>query len=142
MIILGGMRLPIIVLVATALHFIWAFGLAIDPAANNATAIHALLLISENTFIAAGVLAIVAALGFFGAVAIPPKRAARVLLMLPQQCILIMSSISASAAMAASTFADGVIRPRWFIIVDQTPVILITIGYLLAMTRIAREPHG
>lgn len=137
-------HLPIIILVAIGLHLVWAVGLAIDPAAHNATALHALLLITSNAIVASAILTTIACLAslgcawHWGGVYSIPSRIWRALLILPQQCILIMSSIGALNAMLIATFADGVVRPRWFIIVDQVPVILITVGHVTALAHIAR----
>ncbi len=137
---------PISVLVASALHLVWALGLSIDPASRYATAIHALLLITDNTHLAAAVLVVVALLALVGAFLPLWSRAIRVLMMLPQQVVLVMSSMAAGSAMASRSFADGVLRPFWFITVDQVPVIIITVGYLIALSRVVLveegRPHG
>lgn len=127
---------PITVLVASGLHLVWATGLLLDPASQNATAIHALMLLTDSTRWAGMILVMVALLGIAGAFLPIRQRVTRVMMMLPQQVVLIMSSTAAAAAMAAHSFADGVIRPFWFITVDQIPVILITMGYLLSLSRL------
>lgn len=136
-------RLPIIIIVAISLHLIWAVGLAIDPAAHQATALHALLLLTSNPITASAVLTIIACLAGLGCtwqwdLLGLPMRIWQALLILPQQCILIMSSIGCINAMLNSAFVDGVARPRWFIIVDQIPIILITVGHVTAVASIAR----
>lgn len=133
---------PISVIIATGLHLVWAMGLFIDPSAKDATAVHALLLITDNTLYAAIILVIVATSGCVGAFLSIKHRVIRALLILPQQCVLIMSSTAAAAAMANRAFADGVTRPFWFITVDQAPILLITIGYLIALSRIVFGGEG
>jgi len=65
-------------------------------------------------------------------------RTWRVLLSCLSKAVLIMSSIAASKRDASRAFADGILRPFWFIVVDQVPILLlITIGYLLALSRIS-----
>jgi hypothetical protein len=44
--------------------------------------------------------------------------------LLPQQAILTVSAYAAAAAVVTAHYADGVIRPRPFILADQAPVIL------------------
>lgn len=142
--LLYATRLPIIVLVAIALHGVWAVGLLIDPSAHYATAVHALMLLTKHTMVAALILLVVASsaslgIGWRRNVWVFPAHTVRAILILPQQCLLIMSSIGALSAMLASSFVDGVIRPLWFIVVDQVPVILITIGHFTALAHIARS---
>lgn len=146
MVTVTSARLPIIILVAIALHIVWAIGLAVNPAASNATAVHALMLLTKYTDVAALILAVAAA---FASVGVGwrwawglPARLWRVLLLLPQQCLLMISSIGAMDAMLSSSFADGVARPLWFIVVDQIPVILITLGTLTALVHIAWADDG
>ena len=130
---------PISVLIASGMHFVWAAGLMLDPAAANATAVHALLLAATTPFVAASLLIIVALSALVG-VFMPAKIGAwRVLLMLPQSAILIMSSTGAGYAMLQRSFADGVQRPAWFIIVDQIPIIMITLGYIIAISRLVLQ---
>jgi len=44
--------------------------------------------------------------------------------LIPQQFVLMMSAFGAIAAIMHSTFADGVPRPRGFILADQSPAVL------------------
>lgn len=130
---------PITVLIASGLHLTWSAGLLLDPASQNATAIHALMLLTDSARWAGLILLVVALLALGGAFLHIHQRVARIFLMLPQQVILIMSSVAALSAMAARSFADGVQRPFWFIVVDQIPVILIAAGYLLSLSRMIAE---
>ncbi len=137
-------RFPLIVAVAIALHLIWAMGLLIDPRSHFATAVHAMMLVTDNTNVAALVLFTVAAMAWLGIkwhrdTRYASGRVIKTLLFLPQQCVLIMSATGAASAILASSFADGIIRPMWFIAVDQMPVILIMVGNFLAITYFARE---
>ncbi len=133
---------PVSVLTASILHLVWALGLFLDPASRNATAIHALLLITSSTQLAGTILLLVALLAILGAFLDKVWVGLRVALILPQQCILIMSSIAASEAMMRQSFADGVLRPFWFITVDQAPIIVITAGYLVSLSRIILDEEG
>ncbi len=137
-------RFPLVVAVAISLHVFWAVGLLADPRSHFATAVHAIMLITDSTSVAATVLLGVA---FLAGVGIAwhrntrylSSRLIKTLFFLPQQCVLIMSATGASSAILSSSFADGIIRPMWFIAVDQVPVILIMVGNFLAITYFARE---
>ncbi len=137
-------RFPLIVAVAVTLHVIWAVGLIADPRSHYATAVHAIMLISDDTNVAAAILLCVAWLATLGifwhtGVGGVSSRVIKTLLFLPQQCVLIMSATGASGAILSSSFADGIVRPMWFIVVDQVPIILIMLGNFLAITYFARE---
>jgi hypothetical protein len=103
-----------------------------DPAAGNATAVHALLqLVSRPAAISIyGVVALLAAFGLF-------YRRGCVWCLLPQQFVLMLSAVGAGMAMWAGAFADGVARPPAFIIADQMPAILAAIGHTYAIITIA-----
>ena len=46
-------RFPLVVIVAIALHYVWGVGLLFDPEAHSATAVHAMMLITNNTYLTA-----------------------------------------------------------------------------------------
>ena len=61
-------------------------------------------------------------------------------LVLPQQAFLVYSAVGAVEAVVASSFADGVVRPRGFISADQIPIsvfvaVLHTCGLLEPLVR-------
>ena len=128
---------PVVICVTIALHLIWALGLAMEPAAINATALHTLLVIAKSPHMAAAIYAGVAMLAIVGMAA--PSRYARVILILPQQAVLWFSVVGAAYAMFLGQFADGVQRAHWFLIVDQVPVILIAVGHTAALLLIAGD---
>ena len=55
------------------------------------------------------------------------------LLLLPQQCVLVLSAGGAVDAMVLSQFADGVVRPRAFLMADQFPIVLATVMHTVAI---------
>lgn len=60
-------------------------------------------------------------------------------LVIPQQFILIISAFGAINAIVLSQFADGVIRPRQFIAVDQVYSLVLAVFYVYACaTRTAK----
>ena len=54
----------------------------------------------------------------------------KVLFVLPQQFLLLLSSFGAARAIVLSQFADGVVRPWQFIAVDQSIWLVLTTAYL------------
>lgn len=61
------------------------------------------------------------------------NRLARFLLFIPQQLFLIMTTGSAVDFIIMQQYADGVIRSWQFILQDQLPTIVLTIGYFFAI---------
>lgn len=127
---------PISVLVASGVHLVWALGLLMDTAAQRATAIHALVLVVGGTPLASTVLVVVSLLALAGSFAPSLRRTPRVLMLLPQQCVLIMSTISACDVVATGTLLDGSQKPVWYLVVAQIPIVMITAGYLLSLSRV------
>lgn len=132
-------RYPLAICTACILHFVWAVGILADPSAINATATHALLLISGTPPLASIILVFVAGLAAIGVTGDDPHW--RVLLALPQQFVLVMSSYGCIEAMYLSQFADGIVRERWFLVVDQLPMVLMTLGHTMSLILIARTAH-
>lgn len=58
---------------------------------------------------------------------------ARFILFIPQQLFLIMTTGSAIDYIFMQHYADGVLRPWQFILQDQLPTIILTIGYFYAV---------
>lgn len=129
---------PTIVAVATIMHLVWAVGLMADPLAHTATPIHTLIeflslvLTSDDVDIYAAVVFVsVAFLAICGLIKSNPLI--RGGLILPQHLVLWVSAGGAVYAMWTGQYADGVIRSHWFIIVDQIPILLITLGHSAAL---------
>ena len=125
------------ILMASAMHLVWAVGLIADRSSANATGLHAIMLIAGNHVVAAAILVVVAVLATFAAFLDPVNRALRTMMMLPQQCVLVISTVGVFEAMASRSFADGVPRPFWFIVADQVPLATIAMGYVVTLTRVA-----
>lgn len=114
----------VIISFASAIHFIWAALLLISPSPILAVPVSPLFALFHLTPLAASiVLAGVAWLGLLGA----ERKADTVslLMLLPQQTLLLLSGMAAILAVGAAHYADGVIRPRTFILADQFPTILL-----------------
>jgi hypothetical protein len=128
--------ISIMVLFAVALHLSWATILMLDDAALNATAIHALHRYIASLPLLAATLAAAALLAVIGLFTRVPWV---VLLLIPQQAILMMSAAGAVEAMWLGQFADGVLRPHAFIIADQFYSVLAAIGHTVAIVAHARR---
>lgn len=131
MILFGRFSLSIMVLYAVSLHIAWAIFLFIDPAATNATAVHALARwIHPPAFLACSV----AAVGSAAALALVLNTSWIVWLLVPQQVFLMMSAAGAVEAIWLAQFADGVFRPRAFIAADQFYSILAAFWHTVAIS--------
>lgn len=125
-------RYPIIVIYAILLHCIQALALFNDDSSLGVTSIATVYRILGHsqggtivTFLA------VAGLAAYGLVI--NRRIATVACMLPQQFILFIAAYGAIDSMVIGQFADGVARPISFLLADQCPAILATIGHTIAI---------
>lgn len=112
------------------LHLVWAATILVDDSAVGATALSALHRYVQDPRYLSGLIASAAFLAFG---ALWTKRPWIVLLLIPQQILLCMSAAGAIEAMWLSQFADGVFRPRAFIIADQCYCVLAAIGHTVAI---------
>jgi hypothetical protein len=128
---LNNRYISIMVLYAIALHFVWACLLMIDHAATQATAVNALSRYINSPELLA---LVVATAGGAALVGLSMKSAFLVMLLLPQQILLMMSAAGAVEAIWLSQFADGVVRSRAFIAADQVYSVLAAIGHTTAIT--------
>lgn len=63
----------------------------------------------------------------------------RFLLFIPQQFFLLMTTGSAIDYVVQQHYADGVARPWQFILQDQLPTIVLTLGYFFAVRAVMRR---
>jgi hypothetical protein len=134
-------RYPLSICIAIGMHFIWSIAIGIDPEAVDATAVHTMLSVPGiNYALAAMIFGAVATMAAIGMVLRGTK--ARVLFILPQQMVLWFSFVGVTHAMWLGAFADGVVRSHWFLIVDQVPVVLITLGHTAALLLLASDGRG
>jgi len=123
--------ISIMVLYAVALHLSWSIILLFDYAAINATAVNALArYIQPPGFL----LCVIAAAAIAALIGLATRAPWIILLLLPQQVLLMMSASGAIEAIWLSQFADGVIRSRAFIAADQLYSVLAAIGHTAAIT--------
>lgn len=136
MLILGRRVVSIMVSYAITLHLVWAGILATDYEVTNATALNALARFIHPEPVLIGVLVTAALLAVWGMMTRYPWV---VLLLMPQQVLLMMSAAGAFEAIWIAQFADGVVRSREFIAVDQIYSILAAVGHTVAITVHARR---
>jgi hypothetical protein len=137
--ILDGCINKSIITYAVLLHLVWSFlFLTGHSAILNITAIHSFTkyIPTEDPYIHGLIFLIV---GVFAGVGTMWKGESNkmigLLLLIPQQILLLISAQGAVDAMVLSAFADGVIRPREFLIADQMPVVLATVLHTVALLR-------
>ena len=106
------------------LHLFQGVLLTMFESAANTTSTASLLNIIPN-HIVAGLLLIGVAISAFVGLIYKKKT----WLFLPQMGILAVATMGAISAMSSSQFADGVVRPRPFIMADQGVYIILTLIY-------------
>lgn len=126
-----NIHLSIMVLYAVALHMVWAVILVNDASATNATAVHAVSRFIKDPETLAAVIFSAAAFALIGLFSY--RVPLFVMLLLPQQVLLVISAAGAIEAMWLSQFADGVVRPRGFIAADQIYSVLAAAGHTIAI---------
>jgi len=118
-----GMRThPWIIWYAVLLHTLWACLLLASQRPYGATALHVYSPLPR--LLMAGALLTASVLAAWAITRDQPSWQTLAAL-LPQQAILTVSAYAAVAAVVTAHYADGVIRPRPFILADQAPVILV-----------------
>lgn len=128
-------RMLYILWFAVATHFLWGtLILLYGESVTWITAIHHTLTICPH-IPTLGVLYILIATGATLSILgkLPGGPFIDLLGILPQQLVLVYSAIGALEAMVLSTFADGVIRPREFIVADQAPAIFLAAFHTAAI---------
>lgn len=122
--------LSTMVLLAITVHLVWATILLLDESAVNATAVNALYrYIAPPALLALAI----AAAALFALTAMLARSQWTLLLLLPQQVLLMMSAAGAIEATWAAQFADGVIRSRAFIAADQLYSVLAAVWHTVAI---------
>lgn len=127
------MNIKWIIWFAILTHLLWGILILIHgESVTWITAIHYTLKLGFSvnwlgiTYLLIGILSIIGLfrkhLDFYG-----------ILFILPQQFLLMHSAFGAIQCMIISQFADGVIRPREFIMADQFPSIFLAVGHTCAL---------
>ncbi|HUK49762.1 MAG TPA: hypothetical protein VLV18_01905 [Terriglobales bacterium] len=126
---------------AIALHLFWGIFILLSDAPLFTTPIHTVAEIVEivsgtNRYAVSAVFLIAAILSYVG---LRSKRnLTGVLLMMPQQSLLVLTAIGGILAAINGHYADGVPRPSMFILADQFPPVLIAAAHTLAIVAFAK----
>lgn len=123
----------LIVVYACMVHYVFAAALLMDSSTVGITAVSSVVNLIGSDIGAAGCFLGAASLSILG---LGASGRAGFFLMAPQQFILIISAGGAINAMVAGHFADGVVRPHWFLIADQSPAVAAAIAHTAALVRI------
>lgn len=125
---------------AVILHLGWVVALLIDQRAMRATAVSGPAQLFPNRYGLALLLLVVAGSAVAGI--FQPLRISKVILLIPQQVMLGMSSAAALHAMIAGHFADGVPRPSMFLFADQLPAVIALVVHSLSIVYTASLMNG
>ena len=126
------MRTKWIFWVAFAVQFCWAVGVASDPSGLFSTPVSGL----HDFFRSRWLLVVILTLSALGGCVTTVRgdhTLRGVLLMLPTQFVLLIAAFGSAQAIRTSQFADGVVRPSAFIFTDQSLMVIVAVGYTLAM---------
>jgi len=125
---------PFIILYVMMLHLAWAACIVFDAQALNATPLSPLGHAFGSLTTIVSVLICVSVLSIAG---LFPPTPSTVLMLMPQQGLLVISASSSVLAAMSESYADGVLRPVAFIAADQAAIILIAIVHMFAIARLA-----
>lgn len=112
-------------------HVAWGVLLLVDQSPGGVTSIARLQRIVPGMWLPV-LLLVVALSAVWGAVLGRGSRTGLVL-MLPQQMVLVSSMIGAMVSIVTEQFADGVVRPWTFLLADQGVRIWIAVAHTLAI---------
>lgn len=131
-----------IILAACLLHYGWAVLLTFDNHSSEATPVAILVSQFGGRWSAIITLSTIASLavGFLNIRVFKPISSGLYgLLLFPQLYLLILSAGTGIMCAVHCRYADGVIRPSLFILADQSPVIVLTLLYGVAIIEIGRN---
>ena len=117
------------------LHLVWAAGLWFEPSTSGVTGLATIVRMAGGTAAAELVLLVASIMAAIGLLLL--HGSARVWSVIPQQILLVLSASGAVHAMINASFADGTLRPRWFLVVDQMPLTLIAVTHVVVVVRLA-----
>lgn len=131
---------PLMVSYCIILHLSWAYLIYLNPhTALGATGTSALLDVMRSDLIVMVAL-IISSLQAIVALYVPMPW--NVVLLLPQQVLLLISALGAADAIYLSHFADGVERSREFIAADQIHLIYCSVAHALAIIAYGTSTDG
>lgn len=117
---------------AIIIHYIWGGILVATTRAMETAGLADILRVFNNQKVAGGVLLISSTLAIYG---LTRKERGPLALacLIPQQALMILSAVSALTCIVVSRYADGVVRPRDFIVIDQSPAIVAALCHTVAL---------
>ncbi len=95
--------------------------------------------IFPQSYVGAFLILLAACLAIFGLKFSVTSSFKRFLLFIPQQIFLLMTTSSAIDFIVLQHYADGITRSWQFILQDQLPSIVLTIGYFLAILDLEKK---
>lgn len=122
-------------------HLACAVTIATTRAADGVTAIHDALLVFPSrslmifALVVASIGSVISMTNAIESSDIENKGFILTLLLLPQQALVVLTMLGGLTAIFTAQFADGVIRPRAFLLIDQSPIILLGLGHSWAMLK-------
>ena len=125
---------PFIILYVVMLHLMWAICIFYDVSALDATPLSPLGHAFGTSYKVILILIGVSGLSVAGLL---PPTPSTILLLMPQQAILVMCASSSVLAAVSASYADGTLRPVAFIAADQAAIILVAIVHMFAIVRLA-----
>jgi len=117
--------------IVAAMHFAWGIGLLISSKPLLTTGISTIASFLHSFKLTGFVFLFAGLCGFIG-VSKLFENTVNFFFFLPQQFLLMVSAICAVVCIYNGHFADGVIRSRDFIFVDQSALIALTIAHSVA----------
>lgn len=122
-----------IIYMAIMTHLIWAGLLIYSPSPETVTGINLLYRIFPNRFLLAGILIAASTMAY---IALKKAEGTKsLMLLLPQQFLLVLPAIAVFTAITAGHFADGVIRPRAFLTADKISIVLVAIFHSMSLLK-------
>lgn len=106
------------------MHISWGTVLLFDDSPLNITAISTISRTFGSRFVIGPLLILIGVCAAISAWRAKTPNMIDLLLILPQQFILVESSFGAILCIARGSFADGVVRDRAFLFTDQIPMVI------------------
>ena len=133
------LRYPLVLLFAISQHVWWAAMLWLDARAGDVTALATMQRLLGSRVLEIAVLILVSLAAILALFWRRPG-AGRLLLLLPQQFLLVVSACGAVGAMASRSFPDGVERSFAFIAADQGSHIMMALLHTFVISRLWTRP--
>ena len=124
----------LIVIYAILLHFLQGSLMIISPDAGFVTSTsHVREWLQFSTFWLGVFYVLASVFSVVGLLVFGSGSLQRLLTLLPQQLFLTLAAAGAAVAIIDSQFADGVVRSRYFIAADQSPIIIAALLHSVAV---------